>query len=419
MPFIPVPCGNKEKRLTSQAGQHHCVKGGIMKHHSLLVICFLCLITALGATTSQYRVLLEWDEMSGELNGVLSGIVDSRYGFIQGTGAGQVLDGAISYRGENNLYGASQEFYINRMEGYYSFWIRDKFADDDINPDPWLIKKAQARVSVFRGNLLLGSTDAFDGTGLTCKVFTLDAANATLDIGPRFFPRTRLFAVMTVDAVSGDGLQGVSISVSGGEDHYPSVTTDNSGFAFIPVETGSYRLHIVKEGYINTNFKVEMGFDENPREFVFAIAPKAKDFRIVLTWGSRPNDLDAHLSGPHPEGGNFHIWYRNRVLIAGRDFLDRDDTDKYGPETVTIYKPASGEYHFFVHDYSNRADRSSRTLSFSDAVVQVYADETLKATFRIPEDQYGNLWDVFRIDKNQNLVSVNTVGWTDDEKNIR
>jgi hypothetical protein len=58
-------------------------------------------------------------------------------------------------------------------------------------------------------------------------------------------------------------------------------------------------------------------------------------------------------------------------------------------------------------------------LSFSNAVVQVYADDALKATFTVPEGQFGNLWRVFKIDKNQRVVSVNTVGWTDDEKNIR
>ena len=390
-----------------------------MKHYCLMVISFLCLFTALGAASPQYRILLEWDEMEGELNGILSGIVDSRYGFIQGAGPGQVLDGAISSRGENTMRGASQEFYINKAEGYYSFWIRDKFADDDINPDPNLIRAAKPRVSVYRGNALVGRVDITQGAGLTCKVFTLDASNGAFDQEIRFFPRARIFAVMIVDAINGNGLPNVQISITGGEDRYPSVTTDASGFAYIPVEIGSYRLEMYKEGYINTSFLVSMGFDENPREFVFAIAPKAKDYRIVLTWGSRPNDLDAHLTGPKPEGGDFHIWYRNRILIAGRDFLDRDDTDKYGPETVTIYKPASGEYSFCVHDYSNRSDRSSRMLSFSNAVVQVYADDALKATFTVPEGQFGNLWRVFKIDKNQRVVSVNTVGWTDDEKNIR
>lgn len=390
-----------------------------MKHYCLPVIVFLLLLTALGAANPQYRVLLEWDEMEGELNGVLSGILDSHYGFVQGAGPALALDGAIQSKGENTLQGASQEFYIHPAQGYYSFWIRDKFADDDINPDFNLIAKAKARITVWRGLSILGRVDIPSGQGLTCKVFTLDAVNGNLELAPRFFPRTRLFAVMIVDAVSGKGIEGARISLSGGEDRYPDAFTDKDGFAFIPVEIGSYRLQIIKEGYINTGFPVDMGFDENPREFVLAIAPKAKEVRIVLTWGARPNDLDAHLAGPHPEGGDFHIWYRNRVLIAGRDFLDRDDTNGYGPETITIYKPASGEYVYAVHDYSNRQDRSSRALSFSGAVVQVYAEDALKATFQVPVDSFGNLWRVFKIDKNQNIVSVNTVGWTDSETNIR
>ena len=52
-----------------------------------------------------------------------------------------------------------------------------------------------------------------------------------------------------------------------------------------------------------------MGADETPREIVCALSPEIKEFRIVLTWGSRPKDLDAHLSGTNPEG--------NLVIKAG------------------------------------------------------------------------------------------------------
>jgi len=45
-----------------------------------------------------------------------------------------------------------------------------------------------------------------------------------------------------------------------------------------------------------------MGIDETPQEIVAALSPEIREYRIVLTWGSRPKDLDAHLSGPTPEG---------------------------------------------------------------------------------------------------------------------
>jgi hypothetical protein len=373
----------------------------------------------LGAVNPGYQVVLEWDEMAGELNGLLSGVLNGEYGFVQGMGPGSALGGTLSTPGESNVGGTRQEFFINAADGYYSFWIRDKFADEDINPDFGLISEAEAVVNIYRGSQLVRRLEVPSGAGLTCKVFTLDAANGILDADLRYFPRHRMFVVKLVDAVSGEGIPEAQLSISGGDEHYPPAVTDMDGYAFIAVETGSYRLSVVKEGYINTSFPAEMGFDENPREFVLAMAPKAKEFRIVLTWGARPLDLDAHLAGPHPEGGDFHIWYRNRILISGRDFLDRDDTSSWGPETITIYKPAQGEYHYCVHNYSNRLDRSSRDLSHSGAVVQVYADERLQATYCVPPGRFGNLWDVFVIDKNQRLVELNTIKWTDDESNIR
>lgn len=108
--------------------------------------------------------------------------------------------------------------------------------------------------------------------------------------------------------------------------------------------------------------KTRMGLDETPREVICALSPEIKEFRIVVTWGSRPADLDAHLTGPFPEGGQFHIWYRHKVLIGGKDFLDRDDTSGYGPETITIYKPAVGNYSYSVFDYSNRSKNEAKTL---------------------------------------------------------
>ncbi|MDP2172863.1 MAG: hypothetical protein Q8M98_04415 [Candidatus Cloacimonadaceae bacterium] len=390
-----------------------------MLKNLMMIIVLLTFAAGLFAAGAEYSIVLEWDIMSGELNGILSGNLDGQNAFVQGVAKSVALGFAIVSLGEQYYGGGEQRFEINRREGYYSFWIRDKFADDDVNPDLRLIRLAKPVISVYQGVRLMQRFEIDKGLGLTCKVFTLDAANATLDGEIRFFPRTRIFMVMVVDAVSGAGISGADLHISGGEDRYPSVQTDESGIAFIPVEIGSYRLDIVKAGYINTSVNAVMGFDENPREFVFAIAPKAKEFRIVLTWGSRPHDLDAHLSGPHPDSGRFHLWYRNRVLIAGRDFLDRDDMDGYGPETVTIYKPAAGEYAYHVHDFSNRLDRTSNYLSRSGAIVQVYGDEKLQASFSIPSEQFGNLWAVFKIDKNQQIIPLNKISWIENESNIR
>lgn len=66
----------------------------------------------------------------------------------------------------------------------------------------------------------------------------------------------------------------------------------------------------------------------------YAISPVMTNLdgmRVVLSWGEKPFDLDSHLIFP---GG--HIYFDSK---EGTDAnLDVDDTDSYGPETVTISK---------------------------------------------------------------------------------
>lgn len=390
-----------------------------MKRCILIFVLFSCL--ALWANTPKpvYSIKLTWDEMSGELNGVLSGQIKGQNGFVQGVVKGANLGGLIQSSGETAIGGSQQNFTIHSNEGFFTFWIRDKFVDDDVNPDFSLIQKAEPRIDVFQGNRLLRSISINRGSGLTCKVFTLDAASGFVDQEVRFYPRTKMVVARVLNAVSGDPVSGAYLIVDGGDSRIAPQKSDAEGFALVALEIGNYKLNISKPGFIGTSYALRMGFDENPIEIVAAITPEIKEYRIVLTWGSRPADLDAHLSGPKPEGGSFHIWYRNRVMIGGRDFLDRDDTDGYGPETITIYKPASGEYLYSVHDYTNRQTNTSMALSRSGATVQVYAENRLLRSFTVPSEQVGTVWKVFKIDKNHNIVPIDTLTWIQNESNIR
>ena len=78
---------------------------------------------------------------------------------------------------------------------------------------------------------------------------------------------------------------------------------------------------------------------------------------IVLAWGTTPYDLDLHLSGPDGAGGGrFHAYYSNKNPVPYA-FLDLDDRDGSGPETMTIRPQddgtfVAGDYHVWVHNYS-------------------------------------------------------------------
>ncbi|HDR9507932.1 TPA: tetratricopeptide repeat protein [Burkholderia cepacia] len=125
--------------------------------------------------------------------------------------------------------------------------------------------------------------------------------------------------------------------------------------------------------------------------------------RVVLTWGATPQDLDSHMAYP----GN-HIYFRSKRGANAN--LDVDDTDGYGPETVTLERKRDGEtYVYAVHDYTDRDNPSTMALSQSQAKVFVYVGESLVRTYYVPRNQSGNLWTVFRITGAGEFQDVNTM----------
>lgn len=141
----------------------------------------------------------------------------------------------------------------------------------------------------------------------------------------------------------------------------------------------------------------------------YALSPVLKDLnsmRIVLNWGQSPLDLDSHLSYR-----NQHVYWDNK---QGQDAnLDVDDTDAYGPETVTIDKRLDGQYYVYsVHDYSDRAQPNTTNLSNSQAKVMVYAGESLIRSYYIPTGLTGNLWTVFRISPEGEIQDINRISGT-------
>ncbi|WP_416054294.1 tetratricopeptide repeat protein [Pectobacterium versatile] len=145
----------------------------------------------------------------------------------------------------------------------------------------------------------------------------------------------------------------------------------------------------------------------------YAISPVMKSLdgmRIVLTWGENPDDLDSHLIYP----GN-HIYFSHK---NGRDAnLDVDDTDSFGPETITIDKKRLGEsYIYAVHDYSNSEKANSLALSASRAKVFVYVGSSQVRSYSVPLNKTGNIWTVFRLNPNGDFEDINAVGEADFTK---
>jgi len=382
-------------------------------------ITLLIMIISISAIyAAEFRIELDWDEFEGECNGFISGTIGNNTEFVNGVTSSTAFNGKLISLGEGRSYDAKQVFLINSEDGYFSFWLKDKFTDDDLAVDPDLITKSKPVISIWNNGRFVKQISVSEGRGLTCKVFDLDTSSNRITEDLKFYPKSSLIVGRILNAIDGKPLESVEILLQDYMKNTSVFVTDDSGYFLFDVDIGEYELTFTRDEFIGTSSAIRMGADEIPREIYLAMSPEIQELRIVLTWGNSPDDLDAHLSGPHPDGGDFHIWYRNRTLIAGSDFLDRDCMNKFGPETITIYKPARGEYFYSIHDYSHKDSRKSKLLSRSNAIVQVFGSNRLLANFTIPTDISGNCWHVFKIDKNSAIIPINNIEFIEDEHNI-
>ena len=170
-----------------------------------------------------------------------------------------------------------------------------------------------------------------------------------------------------------------------------TATTNAQGQASFPVkfvDDQTTLLIVKKPGYSNLVVKCPCAGT------TYAISPvmtSLDGMRVVLNWGANPSDLDSHL-----------VYPRNHVSFVSQKGelanLDVDDTTSYGPETITIEKKKEGErYVYAVHNYSDRENLNSNSLSNSAAKVFVYVGQTLIRTYYVPSNKIGNMWAVFAI----------------------
>ena len=359
-----------------------------------------------------FKITVKWDEMamSGEAEAILQYYHNGQVEAIRGNLDRPSSDGNVTVN--RTLTGGTQEFIINNASGFlFNIWVINDLMDEEFAEEDDFYTLSNAKIEVWvedrvnHGNYTIRLKEGQKGLVYRPGVI----ADGHFYEVNELYLKKRLYVVRLVDAVTGNPLEGVGVSIKNQRTGETAVMgqTDANGVFIHDIDYGKYDVLFSKQGYLEAKHQFEMSIMELPVSMHFALTPVVKEFRIVLTWGAFPPDLDAHLSGPRPAGGTFHIWWRNKTPIGGRNFLDRDDQHSYGPETITIYKPAPGIYTYAVHNYSGRHHRNSRDLSFSQAHVDVYADGRLVASFDVPPGQKGNVWKVFQIDQGNQVVPIN------------
>ncbi len=198
-----------------------------------------------------------------------------------------------------------------------------------------------------------------------------------------------------------------------GETSIP-VLSNSEGLVEIPAiyqDDPNVTLIIKKEGYSTLVSKCRCG------GLTYAISPymEALDgMRIVLSWDKQPLDIDSHLSYP----GGYVCYHQMDAVNAN---LDVDDTDSFGPETITISKKLEGKkYVYAVHNFSDReVAENSRLSNISNAKVYLYIGNSLIRTYYVPTGKKGTVWIPFIIDESGNIVDVGDFKDTDSWEGVQ
>ncbi|EIQ4076542.1 tetratricopeptide repeat protein [Escherichia coli] len=234
------------------------------------------------------------------------------------------------------------------------------------------------------------------------KKIVLPVALALLDMNAGAYAADVSIDILSA-TVKDKRIEGASVTLQRNGAQSVSGITNTSGSISLGTSFADNKdalLIVKKEGYSNLVVKCPCA------GMTYAISPVMTNLdgmRVVLSWGEKPFDLDSHLIFP---GG--HIYFDSK---EGTDAnLDVDDTDSYGPETVTISKKHFGEsYIYAVQDYSNKGLPNSNYLSASKAKVFVYVGSSLVRSYSVPAGKRGNIWTVFKLNPNGEFEDINSV----------
>ena len=238
------------------------------------------------------------------------------------------------------------------------------------------------------------------------------------------------FAGAVFNALTGQAVPGLGIHVRPGMNNrtggtIAETTTDLNGeYQVSYVPAGMYTIEVGGTGYQTGYFSAICLENTSTGNQNGTVTPllDSDEIRIVLSWGSSPSDLDSHLTGPiDGSSSRFHVYYpssnRGSLTTAPYAYLDRDDVDRYGPETITITEVLEGVYRYSVHNYTDRNSSSSDSLAYSSAHVDVYFGSDLWRSFDVPS-QPGTLWTVFEYSDGE-MTDINTMSYESNPASVQ
>ncbi len=218
------------------------------------------------------------------------------------------------------------------------------------------------------------------------------------------------------EAITGLPLVGASVSAIGPVSR--ETVSDESGvYSFEDLPYGNYEVTASLSGYAASIRTVSHIAPVTISTFALSQELAAGRYRIVLTWGNQPPDLDAHIWTTIDEV-IYEIYFNNEGDSTSLPFimLDHDDVDSLGPETITIYE-ISNSCLFAVHNYSldnwdpndPEPNPMPATLTASNARVEIYSNNGRIDSYSVPTAGEGLWWYVFDISPQGVITEHNTL----------
>lgn len=243
--------------------------------------------------------------------------------------------------------------------------------------------------------------------------------NAPLVAPPVTLSGTAIFTGTVLNSQTAQGLPGVQVTFArdiaqGETDHGTefTVTTDPTGrYELAGAPRGKFVGRFMKNDFLQRETNIVLNEGANGLQQVVCVERPAQGaLRILLTWGTIPQDLDSHLVGPAEDGTKFHLFFDSKVPTPSTS-LDVDVTKGYGPETITIHTLEPGVYQYSVLDYNHgRSDiESPAKMASSPTLVEIFNSEGLIESFGVPSGFEGdaNLFTMFEIVVNNGTYAIN------------
>jgi hypothetical protein len=185
------------------------------------------------------------------------------------------------------------------------------------------------------------------------------------------------------------------------------LTTEGQGqTAFTGVPPGTYSISVSANGYYPLD--LTMGVEDGVTSQLHAALSRPLlrgQMRVVLTWGSALQGLDAHLWLPATRA--YHVYGADPGKCSEWPgaCLNMEDTAPFSSETISIDQRTAGRYVYAVRDPAPAGQ-----ISQTQAVVRVYKNldgvNGLAHEIVVPAGGAGSWWHVFDLDGATGAITI-------------